>query len=552
MTVLHRAQAPDMLWFLLFSLCSFLTTFCGVHASSSYEQATVFVSAAGKPTFRSGVMDRKGAAYGYFNNTMLSTGWGVLEVHTGAAEDKWAMFAAGYLEGVLTAKLIKENVDNMRNFWTSRLKPETWTKVKNFLLVQDTWIRHMSTSSSDVIARSAARITNQMDGLTAGVEMALGPSTVSKIDILMLGNTGDIIDLSKAVDKENHNQEQFFRFMDSMTFLERTQYVALSGMCSALVVLTPGFENLLMSHVSWFTYSGTMRIYKHYNFPLMNNPWPSPRMSFSSYAGYLNSLDDFYILDNSMVMLQTTNNVFNASLYTLVSPFSLPAWYRVRAANHLATSGSEWAFVMSKHNSGTYNNQYMVIDMKQIKLKRRAMSGALTIVEQIPGLVESSDQTAILADGHWPSYNVPFHPKIYNISGYPDFVQRYGVQYSYQMAPRAELFRRDASKVRNIDDLKHVMRSNNYKSDPYANQDPTSAICARGDLIKLKPAPSGCYDGKVTDMQMAQRFESEAISGPTTNNGTLPPFSWKQFEKQPHEGLPSTYNFKWQTMIPLL
>lgn len=34
--------------------------------------------------------------------------------------------------------------------------------------------------------------------------------------------------------------------------------------------------------------------------------------------------------------------------------------------------------------------------------------GLLTIVEQIPGLTVSSDETRILQFGFWPSYNIPF------------------------------------------------------------------------------------------------------------------------------------------------
>ena len=47
------------------------------------------------------------AAYGYYNNTLLKTGWGVLEVKAGYGaklSDNQLMYAAGFLEGKLTAK----------------------------------------------------------------------------------------------------------------------------------------------------------------------------------------------------------------------------------------------------------------------------------------------------------------------------------------------------------------------------------------------------------------------------------------------------------------
>jgi hypothetical protein len=39
------------------------------------------------------------------------------------------------------------------------------------------------------------------------------------------------------------------------------------------------------------------------------------------------------------------------------------------------------------------------------------------LVEQIPGLVVGGDVTQILEMGHFPMYNVPFWPEIYNKSG---------------------------------------------------------------------------------------------------------------------------------------
>ena len=49
--------------------------------------------------------------------------------------------------------------------------------------------------------------------------------------------------------------------------------------------------------------------------------------------------------------------------------------------------------------SGTYNNQYMIIDLKKVVLGEKIMDGALWVVEQIPTLVKSGDQTQILRAG---------------------------------------------------------------------------------------------------------------------------------------------------------
>ena len=53
-----------------------------------------------------------------------------------------------------------------------------------------------------------------------------------------------------------------------------------------------------------------------------------------------------------MVMLQTTNNIFNASLYKQVVPQSLMAWQRVRIANMMAHGGQQWSQILDKYNSG--------------------------------------------------------------------------------------------------------------------------------------------------------------------------------------------------------
>lgn len=151
-------------------------------------------------------------------------------------------------------------------------------------------------------------------------------------------------------------------------------------------------------------------------------------------VGFLESLDDFYILSSGLILLQTTNNVYNYTLRKQVTPESLLAWQRVRVANMMADSGKRWAEVFLKYNSGkwpcrvfskglhvcsgllasqavfsflfmspatlgTYNNQYMVLDLKRVKLNYSLDRGTLYIVEQIPTYVEYSEQTDILRKG---------------------------------------------------------------------------------------------------------------------------------------------------------
>lgn len=75
-------------------------------------------------------------------------------------------------------------------------------------------------------------------------------------------------------------------------------------------------------------------------------------LSLSSSSGFLVSLDDFYLLGSGLMMTQTTNNVFNSSLFDTITPNSLLTWQRVRLAHSLAHTGEEWARTFSKYNSG--------------------------------------------------------------------------------------------------------------------------------------------------------------------------------------------------------
>ncbi|CAD5123792.1 DgyrCDS12103 [Dimorphilus gyrociliatus] len=460
------------------------------------------------------------------------------------------MFAAGYLEGILTAKSM---ADAYRNVWPYFFKgfPEVEKKTKEFLNKQEKWIRKQISVASgfDEYWRHVQNIFAQYDGLQAGYQKVAETDKSLPNDyfvVQMLNAAGDLIDISHAVAPKTRID------INKMKYEEFMEYVNGRGMCSALIKLLPGFENIFMSHSSWFTYSNSYRIYKHYDFNLSGKNVASKSLSFSSYPGYLESLDDFYIMQNGLVMLQTTNMVFNTTIYDKVSEKSLLAWHRVRLANMLAHNGLEWSKMYAKYNSGTYNNQYMVIDLNRIKLKTGVEDGALYVIEQLPGIVKYADQTDILRAGYWPSYNVPFYEDIYEKSGYSLAVKKFGINFSYQLAPRAKIFRRDQGSVKTFDDMKRIMRYNNYKVDEYSDGNPCNTICCRGDLNAKKPESKGCYDTKITDYSSALSRRSIAISGPTLGTN-LKPFSWTGiFEKEAHFGLPTTYNFDWVEMKPKL
>lgn len=527
-------------------LCVLAVFICSAatFASDSLSAATVFWDPSHKAVvLKDGVLETDGDAYGYLNNTLNSTGWSVLEIRAGYGTtqeaDEITFFLAGYLEGFLTAQ---QMMDHYTNLFPQLIHDEkTLQLVQNFISKQDSWVRDQVKlkRNIDPLWAHAGFIVAQMDGLQAGAAdwaKKHGKKPLSMFEVQFLNAVGDLLDLIPALNPSH------FRLFD----------FELPGMghCSALIKMLPGFENLLFAHSSWYTYAATLRIYKHWDFHVSEPHTATGKLSFSSYPGFLVSLDDFYLLGSGLMMTQTTNNVFNSSLYQFIRPESLLAWQRVRLSHSLASSGEQWAQIFSRHNSGTYNNQYMVLDRSKVKLGHSVEDGALTVVEQIPGLVQFSDQTQALRLGYWPSYNVPFHESIYNLSGYPQMWQKFGDDFSYDLCPRAKIFRRDQGNVKDLVSLKHIMRYNNYLKDPYSKKDPCKSICCRNDLKAVKPSPGGCYDTKVTDFHMAAAFKAEAVNGPTTQGG-LPLFSWDGFRNISHVGLPRFYNYSFTPMEPL-
>jgi hypothetical protein len=215
--------------------------------------------------------------------------------------------------------------------------------------------------------------------------------------------------------------------------------------CSALVRVLPDFSNLFATQATWRGYFAMLRSYKFYLYGVDPQAWLAARgrvspsdakysVSFSSQPAFLSSKDDFYITSHGacpcarahavrspravvsagLVTMETTNDVFNQSLYVYVVPSTVPCWVRSIVANRVGVDGDTWTSTFARYNSGTYNNQWMVVDYNRFvpgakDASSALLDGALWLAEQIPGYVEryAPPPPPLARHRHHPSLPVP-------------------------------------------------------------------------------------------------------------------------------------------------
>ena len=108
---------------------------------------------------------------------------------------------------------------------------------------------------------------------------------------------------------------------------------------------------------------------------------------------------------------------------------------RMQVANWLAKSGQEWTEIFAMHNSGTYNNEYMIVDFN--KLNGGDQKDILWVIDQLPGMTRSEDLTdRLMGESYLPSYNTPVFPEIFEMGGGVEQVKKYGDWWSYDKNPR--------------------------------------------------------------------------------------------------------------------
>ena len=182
------------------------------------------------------------------------------------------------------------------------------------------------------------------------------------------------------------------------------------------------------------------------------------------------------------------------------------------------------------------------------------------MLEQLPGYIKAADQTDLLiSQTYFPSYNTPFYPFIFKLSGGPALVRKYGDWFSYKNTPRALIFKINHTSITDINSMTKLMRYNNYKEDPLSQCDcdpPYSAengISARCDLnpkngtypfAALGHRSHGATDMKLTSFKQVLKLRFYAISSPTYDQQK--PFRWSEQDfanDTPHFGHPDLFQF---------
>eukprot|EP01089_Gocevia_fonbrunei_P003468 TRINITY_DN13445_c0_g1_i1.p1 TRINITY_DN13445_c0_g1~~TRINITY_DN13445_c0_g1_i1.p1 ORF type:complete len:542 (+),score=120.42 TRINITY_DN13445_c0_g1_i1:50-1675(+) len=498
-------------------------------------------------------IDHEGVAYGEFVDEMHKDGWGKLNIQTNAQYgDEIQMFAAGYLEGAFTHERIYDHYVNVWSYLFKNISTPMPDVLHTWFKTQHSWVHDESlkNKASDPYWGQVAGILAQFDGLVAGYN-AVASKKLESIAFTVLNGVGDLIDLTAAfTDELNLNRPKRYEDWD----YESLKNWIYNTHCSSIIKVTGDLSDLYAGHTAWFMFSSMSRISKNYNFALNNPTTASPQVVFSSYPGFLESLDDFYITTQKLIVIETSNSIFNHTLYDYVksNPYVILSWQRTLLSNRMAHTSKEWAEIYSKHNSGTYNNQWIVVDLKQFERYSELKPWTLMILEQIPTHIEYGDQTAHLENGYWPSYNVPFYDYIFKASGYAEMAKQQPVMLSYQTCCRANIFRRDNGKVDSLDGIKRILRYNDWQHDPYSQGNPGYSISSRFDLEPFNPAPFGGYDNKVTSYDLAMAMTFEAVNGPTSQEQA--PFYWAEhdglFANTSHVGLPPKFDFPYVTMKP--
>ncbi|KAM9972578.1 hypothetical protein ACTFIR_011945 [Dictyostelium discoideum] len=489
--------------------------------------------------------DSTSIAQSGFSNEMMTMGWAYLTITTNSQfEDSLQAEAAGYIEGYLTFEMIWQCWYNILiNEYQNQTIPN---QVLNWANENIAYMKQqVATNENDPYWINIGLVLTQLSGMADGYNAAnQDPSRqLSFLDLILINMDADLGDISSTFNQSS-SFSKISNSKKSMDHIKKTDH------CSGLIKLTDDLTELYSAHTSWSSYINMLRIFKSYNFKFSSITNIKSKLTlFSGYPATIASLDDFYLLDTKLVVLETTNGLNNNDLYYLIKPESVLTWMRVIIANRLANGGQSWCETFERENSGTYNNQWMIVDYNKFVPGVKVRDGTLFVLEQVPGYIEFADVTNVLRTGYWPSYNIPYFETIFNMSGFNDELTDSSDYEAYEEDARSQIFRRDANKVYSLTDFQAIMRYNDFQNDPLSHGDAANQISSRFDLNSPDSQDYDAFggvDSKVTSFSLVNQLLVIAQSGPTHDQE--PPFQWSSANWSniyPSIGMPNLYDFGW-------
>ena len=522
---------------------------------------------------------------------MEKAGWDIVYVQTEGSFTKentdHAFYAAGYAEGAETQRRMHQNFVNL---WPSEFNYTRFCNesCRTYVSDQASWVKTQAESLSSTseywasVLNSVRQMQGLIDGYHAMVPSKAHPEYLSDLDIYMISFNFELWDVVEHVQMmqqgSHHTTDTTFDAMATSS---------MRSHCSALVKVTK--DDLFMAHDTWSGYNTMLRQYKTYEFG--NGTAGIPTIAMSSFPGTLHSGDDWYMLSNGLTVQETTNGNWNSTSKRTIHRDSVPEFVRVMVSHRIATDGEQWTNTFCKENSGTYNNQYMVVNHNLFNPKgktahEKTPAGTLWIVEQMPMYCKTQDVTDVLVkQSYWASYNIPY--LLYDRMNYTATEKQYGTFFSYTKYARPEIFARQQGNITDLDGMKAMMRFNNYKNDKYSlipncagttdgkcvpAHSPQLSIANRADLgapglTNLTGGPLfaymgqgafGAIDSKVIGSKDIMAMKGYLISGPTyqpqygidTFNWASSAFVGKKWNTK--LGMPDLYDFDYYSAHELV
>ena len=528
---------------LLKFIFSFLVIFYNFnHIYSQSQTANVYYSKlSNKYKVKYEPINKDSLAYANYTMSYEKDGWDRLSLSSSDRpesiySDYIKHYGMGYLEGYITYKRIYDHYRNNNNYKFHKnngIMPEL---IENFFTSNLEYMKAMGSKYADIdpYFHEVYNYYNQLLGILDGYNtrvkeekiknVSLGIETITLPHFMAIISVGDIDEL------EYYNKANRPNYKN-MTSEEIKNYVTERMHCSSLIKVAPDFSDVWFGHATWSGYNRLIKMFKEYRYyPGGKFPVKANTILVSGYPGVINSNDDFYITSANLYVAETTNNVFNTSLFDILTPQSFTCWLRTMIALRLADNGKSWCDYFQKFNSGTYNNQFMILDLKLIDTEKKEMSdGALYIIEQLPGYCGVEDVTNYLRKGYWPSYNTPYIMKVRELSGILEILEErpdlYD-SYDYTGCARANIFRRDQDSVKDINSYRHLLRYNDFQNDPLSKGDASNVIAYRGDLSRSNTC-FGATDLKyssINDIKTNGSKKVYLINGPSHDQQEI--FDW--------------------------